>query len=348
MQGSVGGVSWVKSKRVGYARRLCRSQYHDKGLVPNIYYSSPSSVVPSSRVNNKPKGEGGRRANCRELAKKRCGTRDICSTTPIFLQDFLRPEEKWRSKTSSRPLSTQQDAAHPSFQNGDNREDSQERVRAPVGLLGGYNRRLSSCAYSLGVPQVLRIRAWKSDLCLPGSTLRPVSSSMGLLKGDETHQVILARGGSHGFLFPGRLPHSGKLASASAHPHINDNHFIAKTGLCDKLGKVVSPSSSKVGVPRSYAGPSQPHFVASSGQGGESRGELHGLPQQIPYVKKGPGTVGGSVKLCRSLHSLGEIISSAHHSLDELSHIDRVSGPLGSPGLGIERHAGALVGSRLH
>ena len=50
IQNSVGDANWLKGSRVGYARRLCRSRYHDKGLSPSFVFPPPLQILPPSEV----------------------------------------------------------------------------------------------------------------------------------------------------------------------------------------------------------------------------------------------------------------------------------------------------------
>ena len=340
----MGDANWCKSRGVGYVRRLSRYKHHDKRAISKFSFPPASPRLSSSRSCYQSKGCFKGNSNCRELARKGCCSGDFCAPTQVLFQDFLCSEKERSSKAYSGPLSTQQDAAHSIFQNGDDREDCQERVRVPVGLFDRPRRCIPSCPDSLGVSQVLRIRSGQSDLRLPVSSLRTVSSSLGLFKGDEAHQGFPAQERSVGVFLPGRFSHPGQLSSASSLSHYYDSGIVAETSMCNKLGKVLTPSATKVGVLGGHVGPSKPHLVPSTRQGREDCSEKFGLLRQESHVQKEFGAVGRVAELRRCLHPLGEVVSSSYYSLDELSHIDRLSGSSSSFGCRVEGHVDPLVG----
>ena len=340
----MGDANWLKSRGVGHVRRLSRYKHNDKGVISQFSLSSSSPGISTSGSCYQSKGRFKGDSNCGKVAQKGYNPGDFCAPTHVLFQDFLCSEKERSSETYSGPLSTQQDAAHSIFQNGDDREDCQERVRVPVGLFNRPRRCVPSCSNSLGVSQVLRIRSGQSDLRLPISSLRTVSSSLGLFKGDEAHQGFPAQERRVGVFLPGRFSHPGQLSSAPSLSHYNDSGIVAEASICNKLGKVLAPSATEVGILGGHIRPSTPHLVPATRQGGEDCGEKLGLLQQDSHVQKESGAVGRFAELRRCLHPLGEVVSSSCYSLDELSHIDRLSRSSSSFGCRVEERVDSLVG----
>ena len=158
----------------------------------------------------------------------------------VLFQDILCPEKKRPCKIHSGPFSPQQDVAHSIIQNGDDREDCQERVRVPVGLLNRSHRCLPSCSNSMGVSQVLCIRSGQSDFRLPVSSLWAVPSSLGIFKGDEAHQGLPAQEGNVGVFVPGRF---FNLANS---PQLLRLHTMMTLELLQKLGFLINWEKSSL------------------------------------------------------------------------------------------------------
>ena len=329
MPRAMGNKDFQSDYSVGVLGRPVGHQYYVPRPVPKFSYRSSLINMSSFRGMHKSKSVLNNSPFYPKVASEGNSQGDNRPSTSLLLQDVLGSQKERDGETDNRPVGFEPDALCPEIQNGDDREDRSEHSRTYVGMFSRHHRRLSPRPCGVAVPQVFRVCSEREGFCLPGSSLRSVISPLGLLKSDEGHQEIPARGGSGCVLVPGRFPYPGKFSpsvGATPRPY---SQIAGGPRLLHQLRQVVPFPCPEIGISRSDPGFGKSHFVPSTVQSGENFVSLSGVPEEVCDIKEGSRISGGSPELCIGLCSSRKTLSSSCHPLDESSYSDGNSRPYG-------------------
>ena len=317
-------------------------EYHDSRLSP--FFSHRSSIVSTSAqggshfFGERPKGSSFRAW----LAGQGLHQGDKGPRTSLLLQDVYCSQEGGKGQAHHRPFQIEQDASCSSFQDGASGEDC---VRGRRGYVGGIRRHpgcLPACSYSLGFPQVFRLHPGRKDLCLPGSSLWPVSSTLDVLQSHEARQAPSSVSGGQGLVFPGRLLGSSTVLSSLQIPCRDAYQASLKSWLHHQLGEICSGTQSKAGVPGDYAGSGEVSVFIASGKDSEDAGTEEVASGETPGFSKSSGEMCGFHELLCGVPSPGQVVFASNHSLDECEDFRFSQGPSSPSGSGPEGSFGCM------
>ena len=170
-----------------------------------------SSSQPSTALHYKKKGLGSNRKGYCEG--------DSRPSTSVLLPP-LSCSERGGPQTDHRPVGAEQIVSNSHLSDGKGGRDCSRHYGVNVGCHSGHPGRLLAGSRELAVPRVSgffsgAVPRCVENLCLPVSPIRPVFSSLGLLKGYEAHKGLSSHKVNQGSFLPGRLPVPVKVPGSS-------------------------------------------------------------------------------------------------------------------------------------
>ena len=258
------------------------------------------------------------------LDQERLCSRDFQAHSPILLKNVYGPEEEWTSSSGHRPLRLEQNAYSSQIQNGVCGSYRQNHHIPQMGDYHGPGRCLLQSPCGGGIPDLPGLHPFRSvprlqNLRLPSLALRPLLSSLDLHEGLEANKDSSPSKGHDSLLLPRRFHESGRFSSSS----YSSNKIFSPPSQLPRLHrkpqKIITHSKSILRIFRCNLESTRSQVVSSRSQGskGSQPPSLHlELPGPVQERLREGNRVS---EFHSSFSSSGQVVSTAHHSVDELS-----------------------------
>ena len=305
---------------MGILGRRSGNQYNDKGVQTIIKIDTRTNATTAVFHNNISKNNYGSRRIHSKLVKTGDHQGNICPNASAFFPNLHTVEKEREKTTNYRSEGSEQSSKLLNLQNGDGVSNSKGNFNGSMGLLSRYSGCLLSRSNALGVSQISGFQNRKPDFCLPISSLRSVSSSLGIHKDHQANQIKASYSYDPHFQLPRRLHSLRKNCSSTVSLDEDDIEVTSKSRIRHKLGKVISNPSPRSGIPRCFLGSEEWDIVSATGEKKRDHRSLSCNPQRDHRNSTLTGKSCGVAELRGNLHSARKTPSSSNNCLDESEH----------------------------
>ena len=305
---------------MGIIGRRSGNKYNDKGVQTNIQINPRSNVRTAIFRNHLTKNNRRSQRICSDLVKKGDYQRNICSNTPTLFTNLHEVEKEREKTTNYRSVNSEPSFRLSIFQNGDSSRNCKSNFDGTMGMLNRYSGCLLPRPHELGVSQVSGFQNRKPNLCFPVSSFWSIPSTLGVHKDHKTNKIKASYSNDPHFQLPGRLHPLRRNCSPSVRFDEDNFGLTSKSGLCHKLGEVISNPSPECRISRCFLGSEERNIVSSAGKEKSNRRSLSCSPKREYLHSTLTGKSCGVAELRGILRSTREITSSSNYRLDELKY----------------------------
>ena len=283
------------------------------------------------------------------LDQERLCSRDFQPHSSVLLKNVYGPEEEWSPSSSHRPLRLEQITHSSQIQNGISGSHHQSYHIPQVGDYHGPGRCLLQSPRGGRIPDLPDLHPFRSvprllqNLRLPSNALRPLLSPLDLHEGLEANKDSPPSKGHDSLLLPRRLLKSSRISSSGEITNKLSSQPPQLPRFRSKPEEVITRSKSILRIFRCNLESSRSQLISPRGQGSEGSQPPSIHPEHPGPVQKRLGENSRLSKFHSSFSSFGQVVSTAHHSMDELTLHSSQQGFSSSSGQLSKKNPGPLV-----
>ena len=295
-------------------------EHYDRRLSVKVREATDSVIGPSSRVIHVGSSNSKSRNIHSRMVEARGDQGDSSKNSSPLLKAFYKRKEKWQITSHNRPFRSQSAPGGSHIQDGNSSSDFQKSHRDSVGLLSRYRGRVFPCPNSLGISQIPGLPTTREDICVPISSVRPLTSSLGFFESNKANKETSPYSNDIYFQLLGRLHHLFKFSGETEGSHRKCVGSPPKFRVQNKLGEIESGPVTGDRVPRSVLEPTDTRTFSPSGEDHSHQRPVPGDSEERKIVKKRTGEFDRHDELCLELHSTGKTSSSSHSYVAKSPH----------------------------